>query len=190
MIKNTIIIVITLLTACWFSFSKMTNPNVVETNSNSLNPPTVGLNLGNLAPEIEMKDPSGVTIKLSSLRGKMVLIDFWASWCGPCRHENPAVVKAYHDFNSKKFKEGDGFTVYGVSLDADPEQWKKAIAKDGLVWSSHVSDLKAWNSAVVPKYNIDGIPTNFLINDKGIIINKNLRGEALYTALSKLVIQK
>ncbi len=152
--------------------------------------PTVGLNLGNKAPEISFKNTSDSVIKLSSIKDKLILIDFWASWCGPCRQENPTVVKVYNKFKDEKFKGGNGFTIYSVSLDADKNKWKQAIISDGLVWPYHVSDLKIWGSDVVAQYNIVGIPTNVLINDKGIIIDKNLRGEALNEALDKLVIKK
>jgi thiol-disulfide isomerase/thioredoxin len=152
-------------------------------------PPVVGLNLGNQAPEISLKNPAGQVIKLSSLRGKMVLIDFWASWCGPCRHENPTVVKAYHDFKDKKFKAGEGFTVYSVSLDARQDAWEKAIQQDGLVWENHVSDLQGWSNEAAAHYAVNGIPANFLINEKGIIVNKNLRGADLLNALEKLVVK-
>jgi thiol-disulfide isomerase/thioredoxin len=146
---------------------------------------TTGLNLGNKAPEISLKNPKDSVISLSSIKGKLVLIDFWASWCGPCRYENPTVVKAYNKYKDKKFKSGNGFAIFSVSLDSDKGQWIKGIEKDGLVWPYHVSDLRMWSSEVVSKYDIKGIPVNYLINDKGIIIEKNLRGEALDEALNR-----
>ena len=178
--------------SCLAAVLSFTNKGVSALSSpegTSQSQPAVGLNLGNAAPEIALKNPNGNVIKLSSLKGKLVLIDFWASWCGPCRYENPAVVKAYNLYKDKKFKGGNGFTVYSVSLDANPEAWKKAIEKDGLVWEYHVSDLMGWQSEAAAKYAISGIPANFLINEKGIIVNKNLRGEDLINALDKLVIK-
>ena len=150
--------------------------------------PTIGLNLGNKAPEIAFKNLNDSVIALSSIKGKLILIDFWASWCGPCRGENPSVVKAYQNFKNKKFKGGNGFTVYSVSLDLDKTKWKQAIEKDKLAWPYHVSDLLMWNSSVVSQYAIQGIPYNVLVNENGIIINKNLRGEQLITSLEKLIL--
>ncbi len=151
----------------------------------SANAQSVGLKVGQKAPELKYKSPNGNEIALSSLRGKYVLIDFWASWCGPCRRENPNVVKAYQKFKDKTFKDGDGFTVYGVSLDVNKDQWKDAIRIDKLEWPYHVSDLKAWQSQAARTYKVNGIPTNFLIDGNGVIVAKNLRGTSLERELKK-----
>ena len=146
-----------------------------------------GLNLGNKAPEITMASPKGNVITLSSFKGKLVLIDFWASWCGPCRLENPAVVEAYNKYHTRNFKNGKSFEVLSVSLDQNEGAWIKAIEKDQLVWPYHVSDLQGWNNAAAKRYGVNSIPTNVLVDGNGIIIAKNLRGEALEAALESQI---
>lgn len=135
---------------------------------------------GKEAPEIKLPSPDGTEIALSSLRGKVVLIDFWASWCGPCRREMPNVVNAYKKYKNK------GFEIYGVSLDKDKESWLQAIAKDGITWPQ-VSDLQFWNSEVVRLYSIEGIPFTVLLDREGKIIAKNLRGAELDAKLAEVL---
>ena len=144
-----------------------------------------GINLGNKAPEIMMASPKGNVITLSSFKGKLVLIDFWASWCGPCRAENPTVVAAYNKYHNSEFKNGKGFEVLSVSLDQNEIAWAKAIEKDGLNWPYHVSDLQGWNNAAAKRYGVNSIPTNVLVDGNGIIIAKNLRGSTLEKALEE-----
>jgi thiol-disulfide isomerase/thioredoxin len=136
--------------------------------------------VGDDAPDIVLQNADGKTMKLSDLRGKVVLIDFWASWCGPCRRENPNVVKVYEQYKSK------GFDIYSVSLDNSKDRWIEAIAKDNLGWPSHVSDLKGWQSAGAALYKVRGIPATFLVDQKGKIIAKNLRGPYLEQKLEEL----
>ncbi|MBP6969357.1 MAG: TlpA family protein disulfide reductase [Prolixibacteraceae bacterium] len=147
--------------------------------------PVLGTRIGNIAPEIIEKSNTGTTMKLSDTKGKMVLIDFWASWCGPCRRENPTIIAAYQKYKDKKFISGKGFTVFSVSLDRTEEAWKKGIADDKLEWPYHVSDLKYWNSKHAAIYGVRSIPGNFLIDGKGIIVARDLRGPALEAALEK-----
>ncbi len=139
---------------------------------------------GQTAPEFSLPDPNGKSISLSSFRGKYVLVDFWASWCKPCRMENPVVVAAYQQYKNRNF------TVLGVSLDQPgaKDDWMTAVMKDGLTWTQ-VSDLKFWDSPVVSLYKITGIPYNILIDPQGKIIAESLRGDALGATLNKVLPQ-
>jgi peroxiredoxin len=134
---------------------------------------------GAIAPEISLPDPDGKTQSLSSLRGKIVLVDFWAGWCAPCRRENPNLVKAYNKYHSK------GFEIFQISLDKTKPEWVAAIKQDGLNWI-HVSDLKYWSSPVARQYGIESIPANYLLDKDGKIIGSNLRGADLEAELDKL----
>lgn len=135
---------------------------------------------GRMAPDIEMKDPDGKTRKLSDLRGKVVMIDFWASWCSPCRAENPNVVRLYKKYHDK------GFDIYSVSLDRTRDAWVRAIQQDGLEWPNHVSDLRGWTSSGGATYGIRSVPSTVLVDRDGRIIARNLRGQELANKLKEI----
>ncbi len=143
--------------------------------------PQEKIHAGMVAPELNFPSPKGNNIALSSLKGKVVLIDFWASWCKPCRMENPNVVKLYNQYKDK------GFTIYSVSLDKQKDRWTNAIKQDGLVWANHVSDLKGWQSAAAAQYGVNGIPYTVLIDKEGKVIATRLRGEQLAQKLKEIL---
>lgn len=136
--------------------------------------------IGKVAPDFSLPDTAGVNVSLSGFRGKYVLIDFWASWCPPCRRENPNLVKAYQNYKDKNF------TIIGVSLDNDKSKWMNAIAADGLTWT-HVSDLNYWDSEIPALYGVRGIPANILLDTNGVIVARNITGEALHAKLAEVI---
>jgi peroxiredoxin len=136
--------------------------------------------IGNPAPEFTCTDLNGKPVSLSSFKGKYVLLDFWASWCGPCRRENPTIAKAYHKFHDR------GFEIFGVSLDDTREDWLQAIKKDALDWTQ-VSDLKGWKADAAALYGVNAIPMNYLLDKNGIIVAKGLRGDELNDKLQELL---
>lgn len=142
-----------------------------------------GLKIGDIAHELSYNNPKGKKMHLSSLKGKLVLIDFWASWCKPCRIENPNIVDAYKKYRKETFKNGKGLEIFSLSLDNKQAAWVKAINQDELFWRYHVSDLGGWQSEGAKKYGIRTIPSNVLIDGSGIIIAHNLKGAALHRFL-------
>ena len=147
----------------------------------------IGIHIGQEAPELVLESPKGEKISLSSLRGQIVLIDFWAAWCPPCRRENPNMVRLYHQYKDKEFVNGSGFTIYSVSLDREMEDWTAAIEMDSLAWESHVSDLQGRKSAAIAKYEVRSIPFNTLIDGDGIILSVGQRGSLLEDKLKEFL---
>jgi peroxiredoxin len=140
-----------------------------------------GLETGTKAPDFSLPDIYGASLSLSQFKGQYVLLDFWASWCQPCRKENPNIVEAYRRFRKRNF------TIVSISLDSKMEQWQKGVKADKLVWRTHASDLQKWRSPVLELYNIKAIPANFLIDTSGVIIAKNLYSEALLSFLDSVL---
>ncbi|MFN6945753.1 MAG: redoxin domain-containing protein [Cytophagaceae bacterium] len=140
----------------------------------------IEIKVGELAPDFTIQDPDGKEIRLSSLRGKVVLLDFWASWCMPCREANPELVNIYNNFHKL------GFDIFSVSLDSKKEPWVRAIKNDKLVWPNHGSDLKGWDSRICQMYGVESIPSGFLINEEGYIIGKDMDDYAVEKKLKQL----
>jgi peroxiredoxin len=148
----------------------------------------IGTEIGDKAPEIRLPSLAGDTIALSSLKGKMVLIDFWATWCAPCVKEQPELSKLYNKFKNSDFSKGKGFEIFGVSLDSKKANWESVINKYGVSWIQ-VSDLKFWSSPVAKLYNIQELPFNVLIDGNGIILAKNLHGTDLDQELANYLVK-
>ena len=162
-------------------YKKYPTHPIVKERYMVMNSPSGRTGIGSMAPELAFPDPDGNIRKLSDLRGKVVLIDFWASWCGPCRRESPNVRNVYQKYHDK------GFEVFSVSLDRDANSWKKAIKDDQLVWPNHVSDLKYWSSEAAAIYGVRSIPAMFLLDREGRIVAKDLRGAALENAVREMI---
>jgi len=154
--------------------------DVIKTTEKKNDTVAEEVKIGSKAPDFSAPNQNNVKTSLKSSLGKVTLIDFWASWCGPCRKENPNVVALYKDFHAK------GLNIIGVSLDENGDKWKEAIAKDQLTWT-HVSNLKGWEDPIAKQYFVDGIPATFLLDEKGVIIAKNLRGNELRTKVASLL---
>jgi thiol-disulfide isomerase/thioredoxin len=181
------ILVITFLVIFSLSAFNLSHSGMNQQHLNGLSLDKTGLNVGDKIPNIDLDSPSGKSMKLYKLKGKYVLVDFWASWCGPCRKENPNLVAAYRKYQGAKFQDGKGFEIFSVSLDKSTDKWEKAIEADKLTWKYHVSDLKGWKSEAASQFNIKSIPSNYLIGPDLKIIAINLRGDQLHEVIDTYV---
>ena len=159
-----------LKSAACFSFLELTVP---AQNSHK---PVIIPAIGEKIPEIKLGNTDGRFMALSSLKGKMVLVDFWASWSGPCRMENPNLVLMYNKYKDTKFKNADGFEIYSISIDNQKEKWIAAIQKDNLYWPNHVSELMYWNGKTTAAFGVKTLPANLLVDGEGTIVAKNITG--------------
>lgn len=141
---------------------------------------------GSPAPDFSLPDRNGQPLALSSFKGDLVLVEFWASWCKPCREENPRIVNVYNKYKDRAFQHAKGLQVVSISLDTDKDRWLDAVKQDNLLWDNHVSDLQGWNGAAVDSYRVESIPSSFLVDQNGIIIGKNLKARDLDKLLSAL----
>lgn len=179
--------VILILNSCGNNSASNTGEETTYTMPPEIEALPVGTTLGLRAPEIEMPNLEGETMQLSSLRGKLVLIDFWASWCNPCRLENPHLVKVYDEYNDASFTKGEGFEIFSVSLDRSEEAWRQAVMQDRLDWPYQLGAAEGARTEAAVDYGIQMIPSNFLLDQHGVIIATNLRGEALDQKLESLL---
>ncbi len=179
--KQTIILTL-IIVPIVFAFAGVENNKFEE--ERHVNAPAVG----DFAPEITMTTTDGkTTYRLSELRGKLVLVNFWASMVAQCRFENPNIVNAYKRFKDQKFKNGNGFEVFSVSLDTDMDKWQNAINRDRLIWKYHVSDLKGYKSSAAHDYGVKAMPYNFLIDGEGQVIAVNLKGSELNKTIESFI---
>lgn len=142
---------------------------------------------GKIAPDLAMKNVKNEEVKLSSLRGNVVLLDFWASWCKPCRMKHPGLVRLYDEFHGQAYKNASDFEIYSVSLDTDRKRWADAIVQDKLSWPHHVSDLKGWESIAIQAYGIKAIPANILLDENGVILGGGYQEDSLREVLKSLM---
>jgi len=163
-----------------------TSSTTTTFNPQSSELPPYGLSIGNRLYEISLNNPYDSLINLSSLKGKLVLVDFWALWCVGCRKGNTNLVMAYVNYHNGNYGNANGFEIFSISLDNQRNLWKKAIMADSLTWPYHVSELQAWDSKIAQKCDIQSIPSNILLNENGIIVGKNMSYSKLITYLEKL----